>query len=92
MVRYTQESVDEYPALEKEVSKYGIKLKSEALLPKSLFLGEQIVVQGECGDQVFGSDVLETHVEELKDDWKNVFKWDRVFHSNFFTDIPILAS
>ncbi len=86
MVRYTQESVDEYPALEKEVSQFGLKLKGEDLLPKSLFLGEHIIVQGECGDQIFGSDVLETHVEELKDDWKNVFKWDRVFNSIFLRE------
>lgn len=85
-VRYTQQSIDEYPAFEKDIKPFGPMLDAVNLLPESLFLGEQMVVQGECGDQVFGSDVLENHVSELQDDWRNVFKWDRIFNSKFLPE------
>ena len=38
-----------------------------------------VFVTGECGDQVFGSDVLEKHEHELNEPWETVVEWPKLW-------------
>ena len=79
-INETQESIDEFPKLYDEIKKFSSPIinnkeffNTKALEPDHVF------VTGECGDQVFGSDVLEKHEHELNEPWETVVEWPKLW-------------
>ncbi len=89
-VRYTVQSVEEYPNFIPQLSSWGNQVEPKDLLIPELFTGKNnIVVTGEAGDQVAGSDILELlmspdnpHPSNWDDDWHTILKWDKLLRSN----------
>ena len=84
-IRYTQDSIDEFPLMwEKMVKDKNDPLSNKEMLDDSLFENHDIIkVTGECGDQCFGSDALHKNLHRHADDWETIFSWskDEIFHN-----------
>ena len=84
-IRYTQDSIDEFPLMwEKMVKDKNDPLSHKEMLDDSLFENHDIIkVTGECGDQCFGSDALHKNLHRHDDDWETIFSWskDEIFHN-----------
>ena len=81
-VRYTHESVKEYPDFIPQLAQWSNKVEPEDLLRPELFVSDSIIVTGEAGDQVAGSAILELlmspdnpHESNWDDDWHTILNW-----------------
>jgi hypothetical protein len=77
VVRYTHDSVTEYPNFLKDIIPFGSQLEPENLL---INWDKNVnYVNGECGDQCFGSDILEKYMDHINEPWQNILEWDNIF-------------
>jgi len=87
-IRYTQESIDEFPNLYEDIKMFSSPIPSNNFFDLSALDPDHVFVTGECGDQVFGSDVLEKHADELNETWDSVLNWDILWPSNKINKQP----
>ena len=75
---YTTHSINEYPFFyEKYVKNYSKPFEKEKLVTLLNSYPDSIIVDGEAGDQTFGSDwVMSMDMSELHSPWENVLNWD----------------
>ena len=73
-VRYTQESIDEFPILYNDVKEFSSPFLSSSIdfFAPDFLNQDHIFVTGECGDQVFGTDAVKRYENEMNEPWKNV--------------------
>ena len=81
-IRYTQESIDEFPNLYEDIKMFSSPIPSNIFFDLSALDPDHVFVTGECGDQVFGSDVLEKHADELNEPWETVVEWPKLWASD----------
>tara|TARA_A100001011_G_scaffold4725_1_gene5462 strand:- start:107 stop:1168 length:1062 start_codon:yes stop_codon:yes gene_type:complete len=79
-IRYTQESIDEFPNLYEDIKVFSSPiLTNKEFFDTKALEPDHVFVTGECGDQVFGSDVLEKHEHELNEPWETVVEWPNLW-------------
>ena len=91
IVRLTQESIEEYPLFYKDSIQWFQQLVTkEELLETSLLEQDRLIVTGECGDQIFGSDSLEEWMHFAKNPWQDCIKilQETIPSSVWFTNKP----
>ena len=72
IVRLTQDSIDEYPLFYKDsIQWFQQFVTKQKLLEHSLFKQDRIFITGECGDQCFGSDSLNSYMHLASNPWQD---------------------
>jgi hypothetical protein len=73
-------SIEENPTFYEKIKNLPIEwaTKENFFTLKSLWNGRVLNVNGECGDPLFGTFVIETHIEEIDDHWHKFFDYDDV--------------
>lgn len=81
-INLTKSSIDEFPEFfDKVVKKLNYEIyEEEELIHKDRFLDKDtIYLNGECGDQLFGSDSLANKEELMKNNWEEILFWKNNF-------------
>lgn len=83
--------VEENPTLYEKIKKCDITIqwngKETIFKDTSLWDGSTLNITGECGDPMYGTFVIENHIEELDDHWHKTMDYDDV---NFiYRDSPL---
>jgi len=85
----SKQSVEENPTYYEKIKNLNIEwaTKETLLAKKSLWNGKVLNVNGECGDPMYGTFVIEKHIEELDDHWHTFLDFEDV---NFiYKDSPM---
>ena len=78
-VLLSDKSIEENPTYYDKIKKLGLPLEwstKENMWDVSRFSDGTINVTGECGDPMYGTFVVENHIEEINEPWKELFNWD----------------
>ena len=74
-------SVIENPTFYEKIVKLGIPLEwttKDDIWNANRFNGDALNITGECGDPMYGTFVVENHIEQINEPWQEIFKWDDV--------------
>lgn len=83
-IRYTQHSIDEYPGLLNDIQKFTRNpIDKSQFFDADILEKDHVFVTGECGDQCFGSDVLEVRGDALNENWETALGWDNIWAKEF---------
>tara|TARA_Y100000593_G_scaffold1406_2_gene2897 strand:+ start:2603 stop:3919 length:1317 start_codon:yes stop_codon:yes gene_type:complete len=77
-VLLSKQSIEENPTYYEKIKKLGLPLEwstKENMWDVSRFSDGTINVTGECGDPMYGTFVVEHHIEEINEPWKEMFNW-----------------
>jgi len=84
--------VEENPTFYEKIKNFPIEWNSKETMftNKSIWDGTALNITGECGDPMYGTFVIENHIEELNDHWHKTLDYEDV---NFvYRDNPIMRS
>ena len=83
-IRYTQHSINENPNLLKDIQQFTENpISKDGFFNPKVLERDHIFVTGECGDQCFGSDVLEIRGNALNESWQTALLWDNIWAKDF---------
>lgn len=79
-VRLQPDAIDEYPLFyEKYIKKMNYKILDNISFRRDVNFDDQIVVTGECGDQLFGHTILMSFFDEKDLPWETIFDDNKYF-------------
>lgn len=81
-INLTKSSIEEFPEFYEKIVKklnHSIYEQDELVHKNTLNEKDCIYLNGECGDQLFGSDSLSNKESILKDNWENILYWENKF-------------
>jgi len=73
--------IEEFPSYYEKIKKMGITIEwntKENMFSMDKWDGSAINITGECGDPMYGTFVIENHIEELDDHWHKTFDYQDV--------------
>ena len=78
-VMLSEASTIENPTYYEKLKRLGITLEwisKKDIWNPDRFDGRVLNITGECGDPMYGTFVVEDHIEQIDEPWKEIFNWD----------------
>lgn len=81
-VRYSQQSIDEFPALYETVKEFSDPFLSSSIeyFNPDFLKQDHIFVSGECADPMFGTDSVKTYEDMMNDPWDSILYFENLWN------------